>query len=70
MGAGARPILEMYFSLAAAAIARTAATSPGPARRIIERPAAVLAARREWMLAERYIEPGLVFCRERGLESS
>lgn len=38
--------------------------------RAYERPAAVLAARREWMLAERYIEPGLVFCRERGLESS
>jgi ATP/maltotriose-dependent transcriptional regulator MalT len=30
----------------------------------------VLAARREWVLAERYIEPGLAFCRERGLESS
>jgi DNA-binding CsgD family transcriptional regulator/tetratricopeptide (TPR) repeat protein len=38
--------------------------------RAYERPAAVLAARREWVLAERYIEPGLVFCRERGLESS
>jgi DNA-binding CsgD family transcriptional regulator len=38
--------------------------------RAYERSAAVLAARREWALAERYIEPGLVFCRERGLESS
>jgi DNA-binding CsgD family transcriptional regulator len=38
--------------------------------RAYERSAAVLAARREWVLAERYIEPGLVFCRERGLESS
>jgi hypothetical protein len=38
--------------------------------RACERPAAVLAARREWVLAERYIEQGLVFCRERGLESS
>jgi tetratricopeptide (TPR) repeat protein len=38
--------------------------------RAYERPAAVLAARREWVLAERYIEPGLAFCRERGLESS
>ena len=32
-------------------------------------PAAALAARREWVLAERYIEPGLVFCRERGLDA-
>ena len=31
-------------------------------------PAVALAARREWVLADRYIEPGLVFCRERGLE--
>jgi DNA-binding CsgD family transcriptional regulator len=31
-------------------------------------PALALAARREWVLAERYIQPGLVFCRERGLE--
>ena len=38
--------------------------------RAYERCGAVLAARREWVLAERYIEPGLVFCRERGLESS
>jgi hypothetical protein len=38
--------------------------------RAYERSAAVLAARREWVLAERYIEPGLAFCRERGLESS
>ena len=32
-------------------------------------PALALAARREWVLAERYIQPGLVFCRERGLEA-
>ena len=38
--------------------------------RAYERSAAVLAARRERVLAERYIEPGLAFCRERGLESS
>jgi DNA-binding CsgD family transcriptional regulator/tetratricopeptide (TPR) repeat protein len=31
--------------------------------------AAVLAARREWVLADRYIEPGLAFCRERGLDA-
>jgi ATP/maltotriose-dependent transcriptional regulator MalT len=38
--------------------------------RAYERSAAVLGARREWVLAERYIKPGLAFCRERGLESS
>jgi predicted ATPase len=32
-------------------------------------PAAALAARREWVLADRYIQPGLVFCRERGLDA-
>jgi DNA-binding CsgD family transcriptional regulator len=32
-------------------------------------PALALAARREWVLAERYIQPGLVFCRDRGLEA-
>jgi DNA-binding CsgD family transcriptional regulator/tetratricopeptide (TPR) repeat protein len=32
-------------------------------------PAAALAARREWLLADRYIEPGLVFCRERGMDA-
>jgi len=31
--------------------------------------ALALAARREWVLAERYIQPGLVFSRERGLEA-
>src|SRR5215469_3816350 len=31
-------------------------------------PALALAVRREWVLAERYIQPGLTFCRERGLE--
>jgi DNA-binding CsgD family transcriptional regulator len=29
----------------------------------------VLAGRREWVLAERYIQPGLAFCRERGLDA-
>jgi DNA-binding CsgD family transcriptional regulator/tetratricopeptide (TPR) repeat protein len=32
-------------------------------------PAAVLAARREWVLADCYIQPGLAFCRDRGLEA-
>jgi DNA-binding CsgD family transcriptional regulator len=32
-------------------------------------PAAVLAARLEWVLADRYIQPGLAFCRDRGLEA-
>jgi DNA-binding CsgD family transcriptional regulator len=32
-------------------------------------PAMVLAARREWVLAERYIQPGLAFCLERGLDA-
>jgi DNA-binding CsgD family transcriptional regulator len=31
-------------------------------------PAAVLAARCEWVLADRYIQPGLAFCREHGLD--
>jgi DNA-binding CsgD family transcriptional regulator/tetratricopeptide (TPR) repeat protein len=31
--------------------------------------AAVLAARREWVLADRYIQPGLAFCRDRGLDA-
>jgi DNA-binding CsgD family transcriptional regulator/tetratricopeptide (TPR) repeat protein len=37
--------------------------------RAYSNPAAVLAARREWLLAERYIGPGLAFCRERGLDA-
>ena len=32
-------------------------------------PAMVLAARREWVLAEGYIQPGLAFCLERGLDA-
>jgi DNA-binding CsgD family transcriptional regulator/tetratricopeptide (TPR) repeat protein len=32
-------------------------------------PAAVLAGRREWVLADRYIQPGLAFCRDRGVEA-
>jgi hypothetical protein len=37
--------------------------------RAYSNPAAVLAARREWVLAERYIQPGLAFCRDRGLDA-
>ena len=50
-------------------LAEQAGDEPG-VERVYVRAAAVLAARREWVLAERYIEPGLAFCRERGLESS
>ena len=32
-------------------------------------PSMVLASRREWVLAEHYINPGLAFCRERGLDA-
>jgi DNA-binding CsgD family transcriptional regulator len=32
-------------------------------------PAMVLAGRREWVLAERYIQPGLAFCQERGMDA-
>jgi DNA-binding CsgD family transcriptional regulator/tetratricopeptide (TPR) repeat protein len=32
-------------------------------------PAAVLAARREWVLADCYIQPGLAFSRDRGMEA-
>jgi DNA-binding CsgD family transcriptional regulator len=32
-------------------------------------PAAALSSRREWLLAERYIQPGLVFFRERGMDA-
>lgn len=32
-------------------------------------PAMALAGRREWVLADRYIQPGLAFCRERGLDA-
>jgi DNA-binding CsgD family transcriptional regulator/tetratricopeptide (TPR) repeat protein len=32
-------------------------------------PAMLLAARREWVLADRYIQPGLAFCRERGMDA-
>jgi DNA-binding CsgD family transcriptional regulator/tetratricopeptide (TPR) repeat protein len=31
-------------------------------------PAQVFASRREWVLADRYIHPGLSFCRERGMD--
>jgi DNA-binding CsgD family transcriptional regulator len=31
-------------------------------------PAMVFAGRREWVLADRYIQPGLAFCRERGMD--
>ncbi len=48
-------------------LAEQAADELGIARAYLH-PAAVLAARREWMLAERYIQPGLMFCRERGMD--
>jgi DNA-binding CsgD family transcriptional regulator len=32
-------------------------------------PALALTARQEWALAERYLQPGLAFCRERGMDA-
>jgi DNA-binding CsgD family transcriptional regulator len=32
-------------------------------------PTMALAGRREWVLAERFMQPGLVFCRERGMDA-
>jgi DNA-binding CsgD family transcriptional regulator/tetratricopeptide (TPR) repeat protein len=49
-------------------LAQQAGDERGVARAYMH-PAAVLAARREWVLADRYIQPGLVFCRERGLDA-
>jgi DNA-binding CsgD family transcriptional regulator len=47
-------------------LARQAGDELGVARAYLH-PAIALAARREWLLAERYIRPGLGFCREHGL---
>jgi DNA-binding CsgD family transcriptional regulator len=49
-------------------LAQQAGDELGIARTYLH-PAMVLAARREWVLAERYIQPGLAFCRERGLDA-
>jgi hypothetical protein len=49
-------------------LARQAGDELGVARAYMH-PAAVLASRREWVLAERYITPGQAFCRERGLQA-
>jgi DNA-binding CsgD family transcriptional regulator/tetratricopeptide (TPR) repeat protein len=49
-------------------LAEQAGDELGVARAYVH-PAAVLAARREWVLADRYIQPGLAFCRDRGLEA-
>lgn len=38
-------------------------------QRAYVRPAAALAGRREWVLAERYIRQGREFCRERGMQA-
>jgi ATP/maltotriose-dependent transcriptional regulator MalT len=48
-------------------LAEQARDEVGVARAYVH-PAAVLAARREWVLADRYIQPGLAFCRDRGQE--
>jgi DNA-binding CsgD family transcriptional regulator/tetratricopeptide (TPR) repeat protein len=49
-------------------LSRRAGDEFGIARSYLH-PAMALAGRREWTLAERYIEPGLAFCRERGLDA-
>ena len=48
-------------------LAQQAGDELGVARAYIF-PAQVLATRREWVLADRYIQPGLEFCRERGMD--
>ena len=48
-------------------LAQQAGDELGVARAYIF-PAQVLATRREWVLADRYIKPGLEFCRERGMD--
>jgi DNA-binding CsgD family transcriptional regulator len=48
-------------------LAEQAGDELGVARAYVH-PAAVLAARREWMLADRYIQSGLAFCRDSGLD--
>ncbi len=49
-------------------LAQQAGDERGVARAYLH-PAMALAGRREWVLAERYIQPGLAFCRERGLDA-
>jgi DNA-binding CsgD family transcriptional regulator len=49
-------------------LAQQAGDERGVARAYLH-PALALAGRREWVLAERYIQPGLAFCRERGLDA-
>jgi DNA-binding CsgD family transcriptional regulator len=49
-------------------LAQQAGEERGVARAYLH-PAMALAGRREWLLADRYIQPGLVFCRERGLDA-
>jgi hypothetical protein len=48
-------------------LAQQAGDERGVARAYLH-PAMALAGRREWVLADRYIQPGLAFCRERGLD--
>ena len=49
-------------------LAQQAGDERGVARAYLH-PAMALAGRREWVLADRYIQPGLAFCRERGLDA-
>jgi DNA-binding CsgD family transcriptional regulator/tetratricopeptide (TPR) repeat protein len=49
-------------------LAEQAGDELGVARAYVH-PAAVLASRREWVLADRYLRPGLAFCRDRGLQA-
>jgi hypothetical protein len=49
-------------------LALQAGDEVGVARSFLH-PAMACAGRREWALAERYIQPGLAFCRERGLDA-
>jgi DNA-binding CsgD family transcriptional regulator len=49
-------------------LAQQAEDELGVARAYLH-PALALVGRREWVLAERYIEPGLAFCYERGLDA-
>jgi DNA-binding CsgD family transcriptional regulator len=49
-------------------LAQQAGDELGVARAYLH-PAMALAGRREWVLADRYIQPGLAFCRERGMDA-
>jgi DNA-binding CsgD family transcriptional regulator len=49
-------------------LAQQAGDEVGVARTYLH-PAMALSGRREWVLADRYIQPGLAFCRERGLDA-